>query len=181
MPSSPFYYYLWFPFLSFLLYLIMEAPSFVSKARTAFHSAAAKAERVFFDFKSDPLGMHNLIHSLNLLPLFLDSSFPFYLFSPLFLIPGLWIAEDFDKQVPKDLVKPSNDETSKNEDEIRVLFYIFFPSLLTQFLFIDLCAFNALCFDVRWNSIIEAAHSSLSPLILQNSGNCVVVFCFDFF
>ncbi|XP_011650510.1 rab3 GTPase-activating protein catalytic subunit isoform X2 [Cucumis sativus] len=32
----------------------MEAPSFVSKARTAFHSAAAKAERVFFDFKSDP-------------------------------------------------------------------------------------------------------------------------------
>ncbi|XP_022151309.1 uncharacterized protein LOC111019274 isoform X2 [Momordica charantia] len=33
----------------------MEAPppSFVSKARTAFHSAAAKAERVFFDFKSD--------------------------------------------------------------------------------------------------------------------------------
>ncbi|CAK9321792.1 unnamed protein product [Citrullus colocynthis] len=59
----------------------MEAPSFVSKARTAFHSAAAKAERVFFDFKSDPV--------------------------------------DFDKQVPKDLVKPSNDETSKNEDEIR--------------------------------------------------------------
>ncbi|XVF77405.1 hypothetical protein PTKIN_Ptkin14bG0040400 [Pterospermum kingtungense] len=31
----------------------MEAPSFVSKARTAFHSAAAKAERVFTDFKSD--------------------------------------------------------------------------------------------------------------------------------
>ncbi|KAL5735896.1 hypothetical protein ACOSP7_030357 [Xanthoceras sorbifolium] len=31
----------------------MEHPSFVSKARTAFHSAAAKAERVFTDFKSD--------------------------------------------------------------------------------------------------------------------------------
>ncbi|KAI4307988.1 hypothetical protein L6164_031109 [Bauhinia variegata] len=31
----------------------MEAPSFVSKARTAFHSAAAKAERVISDFKSD--------------------------------------------------------------------------------------------------------------------------------
>ncbi|GAV72901.1 Rab3-GTPase_cat domain-containing protein [Cephalotus follicularis] len=31
----------------------MEAPSFVSKARTAFHSAAAKAERVFTDIKSD--------------------------------------------------------------------------------------------------------------------------------
>ncbi|KAM3744198.1 hypothetical protein ACB098_06G034200 [Castanea mollissima] len=32
----------------------MEAPlSFVSKARTAFHSAAAKAERVFSDFKPD--------------------------------------------------------------------------------------------------------------------------------
>ncbi|KAK6229743.1 Rab3GAP catalytic subunit [Theobroma cacao] len=31
----------------------MEAPSFVSKARTAFHSAAAKAERVFTDLKSD--------------------------------------------------------------------------------------------------------------------------------
>ncbi|KAJ0101172.1 hypothetical protein Patl1_04165 [Pistacia atlantica] len=31
----------------------METPSFVSKARTAFHSAAAKAERVFTDFKSD--------------------------------------------------------------------------------------------------------------------------------
>ncbi|XVE50682.1 hypothetical protein DITRI_Ditri01bG0182900 [Diplodiscus trichospermus] len=31
----------------------MDAPSFVSKARTAFHSAAAKAERVFTDFKSD--------------------------------------------------------------------------------------------------------------------------------
>ncbi|OMO83495.1 Rab3 GTPase-activating protein catalytic subunit [Corchorus capsularis] len=31
----------------------MEATSFVSKARTAFHSAAAKAERVFTDFKSD--------------------------------------------------------------------------------------------------------------------------------
>ncbi|XP_038905830.1 uncharacterized protein LOC120091781 [Benincasa hispida] len=59
----------------------MEAPSFVSKARTAFHSAAAKAERVFFDFKSDPA--------------------------------------DFDKRVPKDLVKPSDDKTSKNEDEIR--------------------------------------------------------------
>ncbi|XP_010545230.1 PREDICTED: uncharacterized protein LOC104817673 [Tarenaya hassleriana] len=29
------------------------APSFVSKARTAFHSAAAKAERVFTDLKSD--------------------------------------------------------------------------------------------------------------------------------
>lgn len=32
----------------------MEAPSFVSKARTAFHSAAAKAERVLFDIKSHP-------------------------------------------------------------------------------------------------------------------------------
>ncbi|XP_030542828.1 rab3 GTPase-activating protein catalytic subunit isoform X1 [Rhodamnia argentea] len=31
----------------------MEAPSFVSKARTAFHSAAAKAERVLADIKSD--------------------------------------------------------------------------------------------------------------------------------
>ncbi|XP_021288736.1 uncharacterized protein LOC110419927 [Herrania umbratica] len=31
----------------------MEATSFVSKARTAFHSAAAKAERVFTDLKSD--------------------------------------------------------------------------------------------------------------------------------
>ncbi|KAK4852118.1 hypothetical protein QYF36_021256 [Acer negundo] len=31
----------------------MDHPSFVSKARTAFHSAAAKAERVFTDFKSD--------------------------------------------------------------------------------------------------------------------------------
>ncbi|KAB1215176.1 Rab3 GTPase-activating protein catalytic subunit [Morella rubra] len=31
----------------------MEAPSFVSKARTAFHSAAAKAERVFSDLKPD--------------------------------------------------------------------------------------------------------------------------------
>ncbi|XP_050218959.1 uncharacterized protein LOC126669514 [Mercurialis annua] len=31
----------------------MEPPSFVSKARTAFHSAAAKAERVFTDIKSD--------------------------------------------------------------------------------------------------------------------------------
>ncbi|KAK8358388.1 hypothetical protein V6Z12_A04G014900 [Gossypium hirsutum] len=31
----------------------MAAPSFVSKARTAFNSAAAKAERVFTDFKSD--------------------------------------------------------------------------------------------------------------------------------
>ncbi|KAF7831352.1 rab3 GTPase-activating protein catalytic subunit [Senna tora] len=31
----------------------MEAPSFVSKARTAFNSAAAKAERVLSDFKSD--------------------------------------------------------------------------------------------------------------------------------
>ncbi|KAK8490603.1 hypothetical protein V6N13_134102 [Hibiscus sabdariffa] len=31
----------------------MEAPSFVAKARTAFNSAAAKAERVFTDFKSD--------------------------------------------------------------------------------------------------------------------------------
>ncbi|KAJ9182646.1 hypothetical protein P3X46_006616 [Hevea brasiliensis] len=31
----------------------MEAPSFVSKARTALHSAAAKAERVFTDIKSD--------------------------------------------------------------------------------------------------------------------------------
>ncbi|XP_061342250.1 uncharacterized protein LOC133288494 isoform X2 [Gastrolobium bilobum] len=31
----------------------MEAPTFVSKARTAFHSAAAKAERVLMDFKSD--------------------------------------------------------------------------------------------------------------------------------
>ncbi|KAL9444509.1 hypothetical protein AB3S75_017656 [Citrus x aurantiifolia] len=31
----------------------MEPPSFVSKARTAFNSAAAKAERVFTDFKSD--------------------------------------------------------------------------------------------------------------------------------
>ncbi|TYJ96562.1 rab3 GTPase-activating protein catalytic subunit isoform X2 [Cucumis melo var. makuwa] len=59
----------------------MEAPSFVSKARTAFHSAAAKAERVFLDFKSDP--------------------------------------SDFDKQVPKDLVKPPIDQTSKNPDEIR--------------------------------------------------------------
>ncbi|KAJ4725116.1 Rab3 GTPase-activating protein catalytic subunit [Melia azedarach] len=32
---------------------VMDPPSFVSKARTAFHSAAAKAERVFIDFKSD--------------------------------------------------------------------------------------------------------------------------------
>ncbi|KAG6685810.1 hypothetical protein I3842_12G130300 [Carya illinoinensis] len=31
----------------------MEAPSFVSKARTAFHSAAAKAERVFSELKPD--------------------------------------------------------------------------------------------------------------------------------
>ncbi|XP_044474391.1 rab3 GTPase-activating protein catalytic subunit-like isoform X2 [Mangifera indica] len=31
----------------------MDTPSFLSKARTAFHSAAAKAERVFTDFKSD--------------------------------------------------------------------------------------------------------------------------------
>ncbi|KAJ7960793.1 rab3 GTPase-activating protein catalytic subunit [Quillaja saponaria] len=31
----------------------MEPPSFVSKAKTAFHSAAAKAERVLLDFKSD--------------------------------------------------------------------------------------------------------------------------------
>ncbi|GAU18100.1 hypothetical protein TSUD_52110 [Trifolium subterraneum] len=31
----------------------MESPTFVSKARTAFHSAAAKAERVLLDFKSD--------------------------------------------------------------------------------------------------------------------------------
>ncbi|XP_008226869.2 PREDICTED: rab3 GTPase-activating protein catalytic subunit [Prunus mume] len=31
----------------------MESPSFVSKARTAFHSAAAKAERVFSDLKPD--------------------------------------------------------------------------------------------------------------------------------
>ncbi|XP_044480912.1 rab3 GTPase-activating protein catalytic subunit-like [Mangifera indica] len=31
----------------------MDTPSFVSKARTAFNSAAAKAERVFTDFKSD--------------------------------------------------------------------------------------------------------------------------------
>ncbi|MBA0722100.1 hypothetical protein Golax_009580, partial [Gossypium laxum] len=31
----------------------MAAPSFVSKARTAFNSAAAKAERVFTDFKPD--------------------------------------------------------------------------------------------------------------------------------
>ncbi|TKY57312.1 Rab3 GTPase-activating protein catalytic subunit [Spatholobus suberectus] len=31
----------------------MEEPTFVSKARTAFHSAAAKAERVLLDFKSD--------------------------------------------------------------------------------------------------------------------------------
>ncbi|KAF8009139.1 hypothetical protein BT93_J0201 [Corymbia citriodora subsp. variegata] len=31
----------------------MEAPSFVTKARTAFHSAAAKAERVLADIKSD--------------------------------------------------------------------------------------------------------------------------------
>ncbi|KAF9672709.1 hypothetical protein SADUNF_Sadunf11G0072700 [Salix dunnii] len=31
----------------------MESPTFVSKARTAFHSAAAKAERVFIDIKSD--------------------------------------------------------------------------------------------------------------------------------
>ncbi|GKV39569.1 hypothetical protein SLEP1_g47327 [Rubroshorea leprosula] len=31
----------------------MEPPSFVSKARTAIHSAAAKAERVFTEFKSD--------------------------------------------------------------------------------------------------------------------------------
>lgn len=31
----------------------MESPSFVSKARTAIHSAAAKAEQVFTDIKSD--------------------------------------------------------------------------------------------------------------------------------
>jgi len=31
----------------------MESPTFVSKARTAFNSAAAKAERVLLDFKSD--------------------------------------------------------------------------------------------------------------------------------
>ncbi|CAN1339835.1 Rab3 GTPase-activating protein catalytic subunit [Linum perenne] len=31
----------------------MESPSFVTKARTAFHSAAARAERVLTDFKSD--------------------------------------------------------------------------------------------------------------------------------
>ncbi|XP_031738769.1 uncharacterized protein LOC101202869 isoform X4 [Cucumis sativus] len=40
----------------------MEAPSFVSKARTAFHSAAAKAERVFFDFKSDPSDFDKQVH-----------------------------------------------------------------------------------------------------------------------
>lgn len=31
----------------------MESPSFVSRARFAFHSAAAKAERVLTDLKSD--------------------------------------------------------------------------------------------------------------------------------
>ncbi|KAL4309804.1 hypothetical protein GQ457_01G006400 [Hibiscus cannabinus] len=31
----------------------MEAPSFVSRARIALHSAAAKAERVLTDWKSD--------------------------------------------------------------------------------------------------------------------------------
>ncbi|KAK7385969.1 hypothetical protein VNO78_31980 [Psophocarpus tetragonolobus] len=36
----------------------MEEQTFVSKARTAFHSAAAKAERVLFDFKSDPEPHH---------------------------------------------------------------------------------------------------------------------------
>ena len=36
----------------------MEAPTFVSKARMAFHSAAAKAERVLMDFKFDQGSPH---------------------------------------------------------------------------------------------------------------------------
>ena len=56
----------------------MEAPlSFVSKARTAFHSAAAKAERVFSDFKPDRGTTLFFFFSFNILHKF---SFLFLLF-----------------------------------------------------------------------------------------------------
>ena len=42
----------------------MEGESLVSKARTAFHSAAAKAEKVFIDFKSDLRGLTSIFDSL---------------------------------------------------------------------------------------------------------------------
>ena len=56
----------------------MEAPSFVSKARTALHSAAAKAERVITDIKSDlksDRGSHFLFHNSYL---FIALNFPFF-------------------------------------------------------------------------------------------------------
>ena len=56
----------------------MEAPSFVSKARTALHSAAAKAERVITDIKSDlksDRGSHFLFHNSDL---FIALNFPFF-------------------------------------------------------------------------------------------------------
>lgn len=56
----------------------MEAPSFVSKARTALHSAAAKAERVITDIKSDlksDRGSHFFFHNSDL---FIALNFPFF-------------------------------------------------------------------------------------------------------
>ena len=63
----------------------MEAPSFVSKARTALHSAAAKAERVITDIKSDlksDRGSHFLFHNSDL---FIALNFPFF-FSSFFFV-----------------------------------------------------------------------------------------------
>lgn len=63
---------------------VMDPPSFVSKARTAFNSAAAKAERVFTDFKSDR-GAPNFSSYLQFHPPLLN-----FLFSLVYIIAYLY-------------------------------------------------------------------------------------------
>lgn len=58
----------------------MEPPSLVSKARTAFHSAAAKAEKVFTDIKKSDLSTsdHPGLHYFQSLSLNILFFYPFY-------------------------------------------------------------------------------------------------------
>lgn len=100
-----------------------HATSLVSKARTAFHSAAAKAERVLMDFKSD-IGESSssifqlpfcllrsfLMHSGSLVLHWLNEHWPRFL-----------IGEDSDKQSRHQSGKLQGDDSAqKNEMESKV-------------------------------------------------------------
>lgn len=90
-----------------------HASSFVSKARTAFNSAAAKAERVLMDFKIDRGEMRFVFFSLSEFLIFLN-------FWGTGIDAMFLIGEDSEKQFRDDFGRQCGDESNRSENESKV-------------------------------------------------------------